>query len=430
MMEDGLRKGSLWMISGQLAAIVFQAVYFVLMGRTLGSREYGAFVGAVALVTVLSQFSSLGMEMILVRNISRDRSSFAETWGNALRITACGFVFLLAIAVIFGHLFLRPGLRTLIPWIALSDGLLGKLVQLAGRAFQGAGQLRWTARFTAFTNLGRAALAAALYAYARLSGMHPDANTWAHIYWISPLTIAAIALWKVTAKLGWPRWGRLRLNDLSEGLSFSFSSSSISVYNDIDKTFLVSLGETYAAGIYSAAYRVVDVATAPLYGIYAAATPRLFREGARGVGHASSQTERLLLRTIPYGLVVAISLYFGAGILPRLFGSSFAGSVVALRWLCLLPLLRAFHYAWGTTITASASQWNRTATQLGAAGLNLLLNFLLIPRWSWQGAAIASLLTDGALAISSRLVLWRIQKREAEILSPATTPVAVERNSA
>lgn len=38
---------------------------------------------------------------------------------------------------------------------------------------------------------------------------------------------------------------------------------------------------------------------------------------------------------------------------------------------------------------------------LGAAGLNLLLNFLLIPR-CWQGA-VASLLTDGSLAFSSRL---------------------------
>jgi O-antigen/teichoic acid export membrane protein len=76
-----------------------------------------------------------------------------------------------------------------------------------------------------------------------------------------------------------------------------------------------------------------------------------------------------------------------------------------LRWLCLLPLLRVLHYAWGTTIIASASQWNRTATQPGAAGLNLLLNFLLIPRWSWQGAAVASLLTNGLLAVSSRFVL-------------------------
>jgi len=423
MKEHRLLHGSAWIVSGQFVSMAFQAVYFVLMGRTLGSREYGAFVGVVALVALLTQFSSAGMEMILLRNISRDRRSFAATWGNALLITGCGFVLLLAAAALIGSLTLRPQFRLLIPWIALSDALFGKLVQLASRAFQGAGEMSYCARLTAFVYAARATLAAALYLYARYWSGHPDARTWAHIYWLAPFAVAVFAFWLITSQLGWPRFQRLRLRDLSEGLSFSFSSSSISAYNDIDKTFLISLGQTWAAGIYSAAYRVVDVASAPIYGIYAAATPRLFREGARSVGHASTQSRRLLLRTIPYGLAVAAALYFAAPVLPRLFGASFQGSVAALRWLCLLPLLRVFHYAWGTTITASASQWNRTATQFGAAALNLLLNFLLIPRWSWQGAAVASLITDGSLALSSRFVLWRIQSRETRLHEEARSPL-------
>jgi O-antigen/teichoic acid export membrane protein len=87
-----------------------------------------------------------------------------------------------------------------------------------------------------------------------------------------------------------------------------------------------------------------------------------------------------------------------------------------LRWLCLLPLLRVLHYSWGTTITASASQWNRTATQFGAAVLNLALCAWMIPRWSWQGAAVASLLTDGMLAVFSWVVLWRIRSNSGEPL--------------
>jgi O-antigen/teichoic acid export membrane protein len=105
--------------------------------------------------------------------------------------------------------------------------------------------------------------------------------------------------------------------------------------------------------------------------------------------------------------------------LPLLFGPSFHGSVTALRWLCLLPVLRALHYAWGSAITASASQWNRTATQFSAAALNLCLNALLIPRWSWRGAAAASLLTDGALAAASFLVLSLLVRRE-QVAYPAT----------
>jgi O-antigen/teichoic acid export membrane protein len=262
--EDSLRRGSLWMISGQSAALAAQAVYFVLIGRALGSREYGAFAGVVALVAALAQFSSLGMEMILVRNLSRDGSSFARTWGHALLISVVGFFLLLAAAMLFAHFVLRPELRVLVPWIALSDGLLGKLIQLAARAFQGAGRLAWTARLTALTAASRMIAAAALFLYAHAHRFHPTAQLWTHIYWLSTLAVALFALALVTLRLGRPHLTRIGRADLSEGLSFSLSSSSISIYNDIDKTFLVSLGQTTAAGIYSAAYRVVDAATSPI----------------------------------------------------------------------------------------------------------------------------------------------------------------------
>jgi O-antigen/teichoic acid export membrane protein len=362
---------------------------------------------------VLAQFSSLGMEMILVRNISRDAASFGRSWGQALALSSLGFLALLAVGETFAHFALRPDLRVLVPWIALSDGLLGKLVQLAGRAFQGAGRLAWTARLTALTAATRTLAAGALFFHARARGFHPTALLWTHIYWLSTLAVALFAVALVTLRLGRPHLARISRADLSEGLSFSLSSSSISVYNDIDKTFLVSLGQVTAAGIYSAAYRVVDAATSPIYAVYAAATPRFFREGARGVRHARAFARTTLVRTLPWSLAAAAALWLAAPLVPLLFGASFHESVAALRWLCLLPVLRALHYAWGTAITASASQWNRTATQFAAAAFNLLLNVLLIPRWSWRGAALASLLTDGFLAAASYFVLARLCGREA-----------------
>lgn len=414
MPEESLRKSALWMISGQGVAMAAQALYFILIGRALGSREYGAFVGVAALVAALSQFSSLGMEMILVRNVSRDRASFPRTWGHALAITAAGFLLLLAAAMLYAHFALRPELRPLVPWIAFSDGLLGKLIQLAARAFQGAGRLAWTARLTALINIARALTAAVVFAFTRAHNIHVTALLWVRVYWLSTLSVALFALVVATLQLGLPRFVRIRRADLSEGLSFSFSASSISVYNDIDKAFLVSLGQTYAAGIYSAAYRVVDAASAPIFAVYAAAAPRFFREGARGVRHARDFSRTTLKRTLPYSIAAAALLAIGAPLLPLLFGPSFHGSVAALRWLCLLPVLRTLHYAWGSAITASASQWNRTATQFGAAALNLCLNALLIPRWSWRGAAAASLLTDGALAAASLFVLSYLTRRESD----------------
>ena len=410
--EPSLRHQAAWMISGNGVAVFFQAIYFVLMGRMLGSHEYGAFVGVVALVNVLSQFSSLGMEMILLRNISRDRASFASTWGKALLVSGCGFVVVLAIAIVYGRLFLAPELRILVPYVAISDALFGKLAQLASRALQGGDHAGWSARLTALTNGTRMLVAALLLGFSMHAHRHASALTWAEVYWLASLAVASVGVILVTRMLGLPRFTRVRWSELGEGLSFSLSSSAISVYNDIDKTLLVSMGQSYAAGIYAAAYRVVDVLTTPIYSLYAAAAPRFFREGARGVASAAHFSNRMLRWTLPFGVLAALCLFLGAPILPFAFGHTFAGSVTVLRWLCLLPVIRGMQYAWGTTITASSSQWLRTATQAAAAVLNLTLNLLLIPRWSWQGAAVASLITDGALALSNGLlVAWLLRRR-------------------
>jgi O-antigen/teichoic acid export membrane protein len=411
------------MISGQSVSILFQAVYFVLIGRTLGSQQYGLFVGVAALVQVLSNFSTLGMEVVMVRDTSRDKLNFARTFGASLLVAVLGFFVILLAALGLGHFLLRPELLALLPFVTLSDALCGKIVQIASRAFQGFSMLSYTARLNAATNIARAVTAAILSAYVYRTHIIPTAYTWTKIYWLSSLFVATISLLLVITRLGWPTFGRISGRDLGDGFSFSISSSSISVYNDIDKTLMVSFGQINAAGIYAAAYRIVDVASTPIYGIYTAAFPRFFQEGAIGVQNAFRLAHRLLKKTALYGIAVAAIMFFGARLLPLVLGPSFEGSVGALRWLCLLPLIRCFHYAAGSTITGSSSQWYRTSSQIFAALANLGLNVVLIPRFSWRGAAAASLLTDGGLALINWMtVLWLISRENNK--SSSTPAVA------
>jgi O-antigen/teichoic acid export membrane protein len=406
-----LRTNSIWMISGQSVSILFQAAYFVLIGRTLGSHQYGMFVGVAALIQVLTNFSSLGMEMIMVRDTSRDQSEFRRLWGASISVASIGFVVTLLAALGIGRIFLQPEVLALIPLVALSDALCGKFVQMASRAFQSFSMLSYTAKLNAMTNLARAVAAGLLMLYVGHTHEVATAYTWTKIYWLSSLVVAITSVVLVTVKLGLPRFQRISWKELSDGFSFSISNSSISIYNDIDKTLMVSYGQMSASGIYAAAYRIVDVASTPLFGIYTAAFPRFFQEGTKGVRSTFQFAQKLLKVTGMYAVAMAVALFVCARLIPYVLGPSFEGSVSALRWLCLLPLIRCFHYAAGTTITGSSSQWYRTTSQIGAALMNLALNVVLIPLWSWRGAALASLLTDGGLAVANWMtVLWLISK--------------------
>ena len=52
-------------VSGYGVRIIVQAAYFVMIARALGPREYGAFVGATALIAIARPFAGLGSGYLL-----------------------------------------------------------------------------------------------------------------------------------------------------------------------------------------------------------------------------------------------------------------------------------------------------------------------------------------------------------------------------
>jgi O-antigen/teichoic acid export membrane protein len=224
---------------------------------------------------------------------------------------------------------------------------------------------------------------------------------------------AVMAMALVTARLGLPRIDlRLLRERALEGVGFSIAASTTSVYNDIDKAMLSRYGMLAANGIYSMAYRVVDMSCTPIRALQSAAFPRFCQAGRNGAAGSIALTRKLLGKTLPFGLLAAVVMFLAAPIIPHIVGRSFANSVPALEWLCLLPVFRSLHLSAGDTLTGAGYQRYRTAAQLCAAGLNFGLNLWLIPAYSWHGAAWASLLTDGGLAAGNWMILGLLIRRE------------------
>jgi O-antigen/teichoic acid export membrane protein len=396
---ESLRRSTAWTTIGQLSTVGLQALYFVMIGRTLGSYDYGLFVGVYSLVSVLSPYSALGFGMVMLRDVSREPEKLAESWAKSLLVLGVGSVFVTLLTVVASFFLFHRSLLLVVLCLAVSETFCGRAIELAGQAFQALHQLAWTARFNALMGVSRTLAALCLVLYCAHSGVHASVQQWALIYTGFSLLSVVVALAIVHMRLVKPRWCSISRRDCSEGLSFALSSSSFSIYNDIDKTMLASYGFIEAAGTYAAAYRIIEVATAPIRALYAAAMPRIFEHGAEGSAKVMGFVCRLLKWTVLYAVVAFALMVWGAPWFPLLIGKSYAASVPAIRMLALIPLLRCFHYAAGNAISGCASQWYRTWAQLFAAVLNLVLNLLLLPHWSWKGAAVASLITDGSLGL-------------------------------
>ncbi len=404
-----LARNASWMFLGQGVSFAVQACYFILLARLLGANQYGIFVGAAAAVSLLSQYSTLGSGLVLVRQVSRHNSEFPQYWGNVLVTTlSVGLLVILALARL-GNWMVGPASASVIVLVAVGECTCARVAEVGGQAFQAFEQLKLTAVLTSLTSIARLLTAAAMV----LVLHHATVRQWV----IASLSVsglsAAMALVLVTSRLGWPKVNfRLLRERALEGVGFSIAASTTSVYNDIDKAMLSRYGMLAADGIYTMAYRVIDMSCTPIRALQAAAFPRFCQNGRNGARGSIAFTRKLLGKTLPFGLLAAAAMFFAAPIIPHLVGRSFANSVSALQWLCLLPVFRSLHLGAGDTLTGAGYQRYRTAAQLCAAGLNFGLNLWLIPAYSWHGAAWASLLTDGSLAAGNWVILGLLIRRE------------------
>ncbi|HEY2470787.1 MAG TPA: oligosaccharide flippase family protein [Terracidiphilus sp.] len=397
-----------WMFVGQGTGAVLQAACFIVLARLLGAAEYGVFIGAFAYTGLVAQYSSLGSGTLLLRYVSEDRKTFPVYWGNVLVSTAVTGAILIAVLCCLAPHLLNARSASLVFLAGISNCVFATLTEQTGRVFQCFQMMRVTATLNLLTNLMRVLA---------VSGMlwklhHATAWQWAAMSTAVSAVAAAIAVTTVTGSFGRPHFvPRLFLRRGVEGLGYSFASSTVSVYNDVDKTMLSHFGMNAANGIYSMAYRIADMATIPIYSIREAALPRLFQHGRAGIGDASVLSYRLLKRALPLSLLVAVATFLAAPLIPRLIGSGFAESVTALRWLCLIPVFRCVHIMIGNALTGAGLQTYRTIAQVSAASLNLGINLWAIPYFGWLGAAWASLVTDGALCVLTWAILHRVVLR-------------------
>jgi O-antigen/teichoic acid export membrane protein len=184
---------------------------------------------------------------------------------------------------------------------------------------------------------------------------------------------------------------------------------------------LVRLSGLQAAGIYGAAYRIIDAAFAPAGALVYAAYARFFHHGANGIGEGLRFARKLLAYSIPYGLLTMTVLMLAAPVLPKLLGSDFTASSAALLWLSPLVLFKCIHYFFADCLSGAGFQGIRAAIQLIVAGGNVGLNLWLIPAYSWKGAAWASLASDGlfATAVWATTALL-VRHSGVEVLQPQT----------
>jgi O-antigen/teichoic acid export membrane protein len=397
-----LVKDVTWALIAQAGRFALQGISFLLLARILRAEGLGLIAGTMGLVNVLVPFCGWGGANLLLKYVARDRSTYPLYCGNALLLIVLSGVGLTALAVGLGPMILRGCFQWPLFLLMIgSEMLVLRLVDMATLSFQAIDRMDLVAAI----NLLSGGLRLSAILLCMMGTPFPVSPTrFAAWYFATSVLGAAVSvamLWTQFRHLGPLRISRtVLLRTVREGLPFSVGIASKSVYSDIDKTMLARMSTSQATGMYTAAYRLLTMAVAPVQAVVISMSARLFRKGAEGTLPAARYASRAMPMLLAYSALVGILLTVVAPLVPLALGPSFAETARVLRWLAWMPAIQAIHGLLGEVLTGADRQGFRSTCQLALAGFNIMLNLLLIPTMSWRGAVLATYASEGLLALS------------------------------
>lgn len=410
-----------WMLSARGLQLAGRLGYFVIVAHALGPTGYGTYVACTALIAAMSPFAALGTSNVMIKYVARNRDVLPAYFGNALLVTVASGSLLTLFALLIRRGVLPASVTApMLTAVALAEFLGTQMTAICADAFMALERAPQYAQMQTFST-GLRLTAALVLATSTHSPLR-----WAYLYAAAGVIATGGGVVAVSRCTGRPR---LRLNllvpSVREGFHFATSTASQSVYNDIDKTMLARLSTVESAAIYAVAYRFVDAAMLPIHSVAAATYPEFFRQGMNGVTSTFGFARRILKRSVVYGMAVAVVLFLVAESVPFIMGGAYAEGAVALRYLCLLPILKSVHAFLSDTLTGADYQWQRSSAQAMVAVFNVLVNLWIIRAFGWRGAAWSSLLTDSLLVVLLyTIVRWHL-RRERAVFGATSPPQAV-----
>ncbi len=410
------KRSSLILVNAGLRAIadigskIATAVLYLLVARKTGASQFGIFAFAMSFAGIAVTLGQFGQEVVLIREVARDRRRLDVYYSDALfskiLLSVPPLLAAVAIAAIGGM-----NSQTFTVVLLMGFGFIGDyLISVSFAVFQAYERVglvpvvliaqRWTTTTVAavalFLGQGIETVAAIYCAGALLASL-----------------LAALVLFRTIARprLRFDLRGALRV--AREATPVGLGLVAFLLLARIDTTMLAIFSSSSEVGQYGAAYRLLETTAFVTWAVNTAVLPtmsRLTPTSKPSVGQVYERALKLVLAlTIPAAVGAAV---LAVPIIDLLYGSEFHRAAGAL--VLLSPTILLFPVSSLTSqLYYSQDERRIVAATYGAVLVeNVLWNLVMIPRFSLYGAAagtsISELLVAGTLLFFSRSLHGRL----------------------
>lgn len=381
-----------WLFADRILRMGVGLFVGVWVARYLGTQQFGLLNYATAFVALLTPFATLGLDNIVVREIVRDSSHKNEILGTTFFLKFIGGFVLVGLALLSISL-LRSG-EPLTCWIisVLSTGVIFQAFDTIDLQFQAQVQSKYTviAKNLAFiiitlVKITLIQINASLIAFA-----------WVVLAESGLGAIGLAIVYRVQGYSFWAwRWSFTHaIALLKESWALMLSGLTIMIYMRIDQIMLGQMIDDRAVGLYSAATRISELWYFIPTAICSSVFPIIIEAREISESLYYQRIKQLLRLMIFLSTAIAIPMTFlSKTFVVGLFGQEYiaASSILAIHiWASLFVFMGVATSPW--FITEGLTKLSLQRTLIGAIA-NVLLNFLLIPTYSGNGAAITTVVS-------------------------------------
>ena len=383
----------------------------LVLSRHLGVAGFGQFNYLFAFLYFFLAVNDLGVNTIMVREISQAPDRAGEIIGSMLSFRlALGTLSLLALwGVVFAVDFSRD-LRialALIGFVLPLNALRLPVVILQSRLrFDYAAVVEMSNRIaTAVLVLAAVGLGAGLIGVtvALVAG---DMIGVAATLLLSGRLVRPV--WRIEPAYWWVvlRWS------LPLGIGGIFSA----VVNRVDFLMLERMADMQQLGLYGAAYKLTNLVERLPQMIVATLYPLMARQALEDPRALRALYRRGLLTLAGLAIAMAVAMtLLGTPIVRFVFGDQFGDAVRGLRILVWASACLYVALPGGFVLISLGRVRMNLLTMAAGAGTNIALNLVLIPRFGYVGAAAATVAAFAVILVTTlAAVEWSIRRALAE----------------
>jgi O-antigen/teichoic acid export membrane protein len=236
--------------------------------------------------------------------------------------------------------------------------------------------------------------------------------------------VATYAVWRTSRRLGAPlRPGRVRSGHVRSAVLYGLQIGASSAQTDGDKFVLNAAHHQADAGRYGAAYRLMLIMLLPVNALLGMTHVSFLRESESPRAQLRRAT-RLSLVTMAYAVPAVVGLVVAAPLVPRILTRDYAETTLILQLLAPVVILRGLGGFPMNGLLGLRRNVLRTRLLVGNALFSLLMYAAFIPRYSWRGALVGTLVSEVALNASGWIALLLIHYRADRSATPLASEIS------